>query len=518
MKLSPRIIADELAHKGYLIHKYPVSYGLIEVFSTQTPVDGEISPNVLYVVDRSEIDSWNSFFSNNSPINLILVGGLLPRRFPDAVDCLLEAPPGTTVPQVVEILARISSDYDHWDRELLLAILDHIPIREFIHLASVKLDNPLALLDNSMDVIASAGSFHKPSEGTIWDFVNGPGLVLAEFFSPQEQRDLSTRAEVRDGRPYLYTPQRDRTHTYLSAQIWVDDRICGNIGMVDINGPFTGGQQDIVVMVLEALRRYFQYHEPYLQAEESRIGFFESLLEGESLSASSVSYHLAQRKWMMDDRYFLLTFRSPVVFHTQLESLSFLKLIMWEFPRSLVSLRSDSVVMLVRMEDLDLTTPAPRRMLEKFLKDKELHCGVSSSFTGFMNLPLYLVQSTFALKSSETTEHDNIRYYEDCRLDHIVEALTAQADLRSYCHPDLVHLWESGDEGTHTLIRCLQAYLQNGKSLSATSRVLHVHRNTLIYRLNKVSSLLRIDLDNLDNNLAFSYLFTCSIIGYIPSP
>ena len=48
--------------------------------------------------------------------------------------------------------------------------------------------------------------------------------------------------------------------------------------------------------------------------------------------------------------------------------------------------------------------------------------------------------------------------------------------------------------------------LRNGLNVSATARALYMHRNTLIYRLNKIQKLTGLDLKNFDMAVTFEIL------------
>ncbi len=57
---------------------------------------------------------------------------------------------------------------------------------------------------------------------------------------------------------------------------------------------------------------------------------------------------------------------------------------------------------------------------------------------------------------------------------------------------------ENCAEMTHTL----EAYFQHNGNISRTAEALFIHRNTLIYRMERITSILNLDLDNPENRLA----------------
>lgn len=77
--------------------------------------------------------------------------------------------------------------------------------------------------------------------------------------------------------------------------------------------------------------------------------------------------------------------------------------------------------------------------------------------------------------------------------------------------PSCLSLWQSHMEQDLTLIHNLKCYLINGRNIAETARTLHLHRNTLIYRLRKIEDLLHISLDYLDENMLLYLLISCFI-------
>jgi DNA-binding PucR family transcriptional regulator len=98
--------------------------------------------------------------------------------------------------------------------------------------------------------------------------------------------------------------------------------------------------------------------------------------------------------------------------------------------------------------------------------------------------------------------------------DHVLQSLAAAADLRSFCHPAILALQESGGEKQQELVRCLYYYLLNGRNLVTIAKTLFVHRSTLIYRLEKLSGILNTDLKTLSPDQIGFYLLSCTIARY----
>ncbi|QGQ46129.1 helix-turn-helix domain-containing protein [Metabacillus sediminilitoris] len=85
-------------------------------------------------------------------------------------------------------------------------------------------------------------------------------------------------------------------------------------------------------------------------------------------------------------------------------------------------------------------------------------------------------------------------------LRHLKDITEAQLFIEKY----LGKILENDDEKTVNLYQTLRAYLNNNGILKDTSEELFIHRSTLQYRLNKIESLLEIDL--LDSEQRFNLL------------
>ena len=69
-------------------------------------------------------------------------------------------------------------------------------------------------------------------------------------------------------------------------------------------------------------------------------------------------------------------------------------------------------------------------------------------------------------------------------------------DSETFMHPAIGILSEI-DEGEHTThLADLAAYLASGRNATATARALHVHKNTMYYRLRRIEELADVDLSD----------------------
>lgn len=89
----------------------------------------------------------------------------------------------------------------------------------------------------------------------------------------------------------------------------------------------------------------------------------------------------------------------------------------------------------------------------------------------------------------------------DYAFQHLLFTLNQQCQNSLILHP-ASEILRKYDQSNHTeFYQTLYAFLQNDRSLVAASAALHIHRNTLLYRIKKNQELIGSDLDDPDERV-----------------
>lgn len=79
--------------------------------------------------------------------------------------------------------------------------------------------------------------------------------------------------------------------------------------------------------------------------------------------------------------------------------------------------------------------------------------------------------------------------------------------ISGYDIKNLARVFEDG--GT---MKTVKTFLKNGMNVSLTARILYMHRNTLIYKLNNIKKLTGFDLRDFDMAVTFSILHNLYVL------
>lgn len=141
------------------------------------------------------------------------------------------------------------------------------------------------------------------------------------------------------------------------------------------------------------------------------------------------------------------------------------------------------------------------RDFSKLLKNCNGYVGFSSISNSLLKMDVAYRQASAAVKYGKLlAPEQSIHFYSRMYIYEMLDLYTAQYDLEDMFIQKL-RLLQKPEEGYYSNLNLLRNYLLTERSLSATAKLLHMHRNSVIYRLGKIRDILGIDLDDSDVRL-----------------
>lgn len=95
----------------------------------------------------------------------------------------------------------------------------------------------------------------------------------------------------------------------------------------------------------------------------------------------------------------------------------------------------------------------------------------------------------------------NIAHFDDFIIYHLLNSSDNTQLLKDFYNNSIKLLVDYDTKNNTCLVNTLECYFECGGNMSETSKRLYIHRNTLLYRLDKIKEILKIDLENGEENL-----------------
>ena len=161
----------------------------------------------------------------------------------------------------------------------------------------------------------------------------------------------------------------------------------------------------------------------------------------------------------------------------------------------------------LKRADTDLT----RGIAAQALAGADFVCGVSADFDCLWDLPLAYEQAVIAFKTLTKQKapggiagNGRFRSFTESFIYHIVDAGRNVSPFvfdSSFFIKSLAALREYDQQHHTETAKILRLFLENERNATAVASVMHMHRNTVLYHMDKISDLLEISLDDPDIRL-----------------
>lgn len=176
-------------------------------------------------------------------------------------------------------------------------------------------------------------------------------------------------------------------------------------------------------------------------------------------------------------------------------------------------LYNDDIVIVISRSKKICNVEVDLKDLIELLKNNQVIGGISRCFHSLADIKEYYIQSLQALDlGTHLHDHKILYNYEDYVVYRFMNDYASSQNLLSICHPALFVLADYDKRRCTDFIHSLYIYLNNNKNLIESANILHVHRNTLSYRLNKITEIMNLDIN--DKNISFHLLLSFKILRF----
>jgi len=118
-------------------------------------------------------------------------------------------------------------------------------------------------------------------------------------------------------------------------------------------------------------------------------------------------------------------------------------------------------------------------------------CGVSSCFSNFMDIRSYYEQAYY----TALYQKSGLNFYDDMAPDPLFVLLLNSTSVITFLHPALLEMFRYDGENGTQYFATLKAYSLSMHDKDSTAASLCIHRNTLLYRLNRIRELFHLPFE-----------------------
>ena len=330
-----------------------------------------------------------------------------------------------------------------------------------------------------------------------------PFWLIDEFkFDDDYQRTLSEKTAAIWGKDQY--PNNLRS---LFVNIMDGDYYMGRLLINEINSALLPGQfrvaeyfsEYIKFILLRDSRSYNRYYNDFSET-------INRALDGTGLRSSERSAFLGIMGWKENDPYLCVKLQNQNADLSVKSEGSLRNSLSSRLRGFFFFTRNQQYCLIINVKESGTNETMLSALLAPLVRDGLMYCGISNRLEGFDDFVQGFKETDIALGYIKESPEKWIVTFNDCVLDYLLKGCESSVERRLLVSPGLLRLAESDRQKGTQYIRTLKAYLINERDIPRTSRELIIHRTTLLYRMEKISEMLKQDLESPDVRL---YLLIC---------
>jgi purine catabolism regulator len=137
--------------------------------------------------------------------------------------------------------------------------------------------------------------------------------------------------------------------------------------------------------------------------------------------------------------------------------------------------------------------------LLKYDKEMKILIGVGKACPEFFEMKKSFAQAQEAIRLSiQVNQNLSVSFYEELLIYHLLDSVNSRDALEELYQSSLGKLIEYDQQNNVNLIDTLEQYFKSSGNISDAAKSMYLHRNTFIYRFEKIKTILNSELKNPD--------------------
>ena len=393
-----------------------------------------------------------------------------------------------------------SQDQVNIVRRMLMAHFSNKGLQYLIEEAACALGNPILVVDTTYRYIAYHLSDLEGSDSSLEKVITGEiknETLLEEAIEYIHSEGIDRALALGSG-PLVRKNSLLDANT-MTAAVMANGVCMAHVMMVEHNHPFCDVDLTCFARLADFVGQEMQKSEVWSPTVGELGAHFLTNLIGDSSPSEAVTLRRLKALDFHPKKYLqVLCLHAKGEGLGQLEAEKIAGQLRPILHHSLYTRYHQQLVALVSRDDTDGVGAYGEQLLEEIATLNGLSCGMSNTFTRVVHTRSAYQQARRAVRFGErlgTAIDDGCLFrYSDYAFMHTLELADRRTNLLSLCHPALKVLRDYDERHNGDLMDTLYCYLQVAGSTTRAAQMLTLHKNTLLYRLNRIREILGINL------------------------
>jgi len=396
------------------------------------------------------------------------------------------------------------TDLREWHQNMHVSLIKNNDVQELLNLSEEAIGNPIVLVDLGFKLLAHTE--HIQTDDEVYNELVRHGYHTRQNIDRlTHDRQVESIQNISAIDIEFPLPQVTRYQT-MTKTFYIDGVPYAYLRMICSSKPPTRSLEERFALLSESVELYLdsRYAPGGINKNIYEYVLVE-LIEQRVVDRDRIRERAECAGLDMDAEYQLV----KVVFEDEKNvSLSYmLEQMLVILPESRPFIYDNCILMLMSYENYSQAFKERQelrfRALRDFLSHYQANCGLSAVFRSPLLVHDAYVQTEVALdlgaklQAKGTAEVQTRMYaYEDFYVYHLVTACGKEMQLESLCDEQLLEIWARDKRKNTQSVELLRTYLTNKCRPTDTGKALHMHRNNVIYHVERLTEQFGLDLED----------------------
>ena len=506
LEISINMIIDTLEeyHPECFDSGENVSFSGLRLYERST---NQLSPENIYMcvsreLDRAALNS-NCYFLCVNKMPPTLRSHCLGKRVVVIED------ESVNLATVFNTIQSLFTDMREWHQNMHVSLIKNNDVQELLNLSEAVIGNPIVLVDMGFKLMAHTE--HIKTDDEVYNELIRRGYHTKKNI---DRLTLTRQVESIKNLNSIDTeqslPQVSR-YPIMTKTFYQNGVPCAYMRMICSSKPPTRSMKERFALLAESVEYYLRNYYSEVSIHQNIYEYvLVELIEKRVVDKEHIADRISAAGLDMDAEYLL----ARVVFEDEANiSLNYmLDQILSIFPEARPFLYNGCIIMLLDYDSrlrLDQAWKTHRfQAIHEFLVHYRANCGISAVFHSPLLVADAYTQTAVAIdlgkrlqKKLDGVGKRRMFAYPDYFVYHLIEACSKDVQLESLCDEKILRIWMRDKQKKTRYAELLYTYLINNCRPTDTGDALHMHRNNVIYHIERISEQFDLDLKDPETRL-----------------
>ncbi|MHB8076028.1 PucR family transcriptional regulator [Desulfosporosinus fructosivorans] len=381
--------------------------------------------------------------------------------------------------------------------ELVKTLSKGAGLQALVDLGYQMLGNPFTITDFSVKLLASTGETNV-ADDPVWNELQLNNNFIFQTYSYYAKNSLFDEI-VKNEEPFCWLDPYCK-YPRIIGKISINNRNVAVLVACAHNQDFKESDKEIVSILCDAFSIELQKNKyNHLSQDMLHQSFLLDLLDGKFEDERKIDERMKILGLKFKRKLFVIYLDTQNL-DTSKSTLPYLREeVEIKLANANAIIYNHNVAILASCENEIHFLEIELKVLREFIITNNLQAGISRSFTDLTEVREHYLESVEALSLGNIVKKQTHLFsYADYLIYDVLNLHVANGKYKKFLHPSLLKLIEYDKNNNTDFVHSFHIYVCNFKNIKDSATVLNIHRNTMFNRIEKIESILNVDLNDVD--------------------